>query len=90
MKRDGTIKCVSNSIKPYLIEKNKNDRLKWCLSMLDPVSLPHEPMFKDMFDHIVIDEKWFFVTMKTKRYYSTPSEVEPTRTTKNKYYIPKI
>jgi hypothetical protein len=90
MKRNGTIKRVSNSIKPYLTEKNKKDRLKWCLSMLDPVSVPHEPMFKDMFDHIVIDEKWFFITRKTERYYSTPGEVEPTRTTKNKNYIPKI
>lgn len=58
--------------------------------MLDPVSVPHEPMFKDMFDHVVIDEKWFFITRKTERYYSTPGEVEPTRTTKNKNYIPKI
>jgi hypothetical protein len=38
------------------------------LSMLDPVSVPHEPMFKDMFDHVVIDEKWFFITRKTERY----------------------
>jgi hypothetical protein len=57
MKRDGTIKHVSNSIKLYLTEKKKKEWLKWCLLMIDPVSVPHEPMFKDMFDHVVIDEK---------------------------------
>jgi hypothetical protein len=35
MKREGLIKRVSNTIKPYLTDKNKKDRLKWCLSMHD-------------------------------------------------------
>ncbi|WVZ96972.1 hypothetical protein U9M48_042547 [Paspalum notatum var. saurae] len=80
MKREGVIKRVSNTLKPYLTEKNKKDQLKWCLSMLDPLSLPHDPEFKGLFDHVVIDEKWWFITRKTERYYTAPGEVEPTRT----------
>ncbi|KAJ1263987.1 hypothetical protein BS78_09G228800 [Paspalum vaginatum] len=90
MKKEGAIKRVSNTIKPFLMEKNKNDRLKWCLSMLDPLSLSHDPQFKGLFDHVTIDEKWWFITRKTLRYYTAPGEVEPTRTIKNKNYIPKI
>ena len=45
LKREGIIKRVSNSIKPYLTDNNKKDRLKWCVSMLDPNSIPHDPMF---------------------------------------------
>jgi hypothetical protein len=65
MKRDGTIKHVSNAIKPYLTEQNKKDWLKWCLSMLDPRTIPSEPLFKGMFDYVFIDEKWFNITNKT-------------------------
>jgi hypothetical protein len=90
MKREGIIKRVSNTIKPYLTEKNKKDQLKWCLLMIDPMSIPHDPIFKGLFDHVFIDEKWYYITRKIERYYSIPGEVEPTRTCKNKNYIPKI
>lgn len=90
MKREGIIKHVSNSIKPYLTEKNKKERLKWCLSMLDPSSIPHDPMFQGLFDYVFIDEKWFYITRKTERYYIVAGEEQPTRTCKNKNYIPNI
>jgi hypothetical protein len=90
MKREGIIKRVSNSIKPYLTDKNKKDRLKWCLSMLDPTSIPLDPVFQGLFDYVFIDEKWYFITRKTERYYTIPGEEQPTRTCKNKNYIPKI
>lgn len=90
MKKEGLIKRVSNSIKPYLTDKNKKDRLRWCLSMLDPRSVPNDPVFKGLFDYVFIDEKWFYITKKTLRYYTVPGEEHPTRTCKNKNYIPKI
>jgi hypothetical protein len=68
MKREGIIKRVSNSIKPYLTDKNKKDRLKWCLSMLDPRSIPHDPMFQGLFEYVFIDEKFYYLTRKTERY----------------------
>jgi hypothetical protein len=63
MKREGVIERVSNSIKPFLTDKNK-EWLKWCISMLDPWGIPHNPIFKGLFDFIFIDEKWFNITRK--------------------------
>jgi hypothetical protein len=60
--RQGHIRRHSNSIKPYLTEANKKTRLQWCVDLLDLNSLPNDPRFKDLFDHVFIDEKWFFLT----------------------------
>ena len=90
LKREGIIKRVSNSIKPYLTDKNKKDMLKWCVSMLGPNSIPHDPVFRGLFDYLFIDEKWYYITRKSFRYYTVPGEEQPTRTCKNKNYIPKI
>jgi hypothetical protein len=90
MKREGLIKRISNTIKPYLTDKNKKDCLKWCLSMLAPRSVPNDPVFKGLFDYVFIDEKWFYITRKTLRYYIISGEQQPTRTCKNMNYIPKI
>jgi hypothetical protein len=90
MKHEGLIKRVSNTIKPYLTNKNKKDCLKWCLSMLDPRSVPNDPVFKGLFDYIFIDEKWSYITRKALRYYIVSGEQQPLRTCKNKNYIPKI
>uniref|UniRef100_A0A0E0CML3 Uncharacterized protein n=1 Tax=Oryza meridionalis TaxID=40149 RepID=A0A0E0CML3_9ORYZ len=77
MKHEGTIKHVSNAMKPYLAEKNRVDRLKWCLAMLDPRSIPGDPIFKVLFNYIFIDEKWFNITRKTERYYVAPGDEQP-------------
>ena len=42
-------------MKPSLTEDNKKVRLKFCLSMLDKISLPHEQKFMNM-DNIVTKE----------------------------------
>jgi hypothetical protein len=60
--RQGHLRRHSNSIKPYLTEANKKTRLQWCVDLLDPNSLPNDPRFKDLFDHVFIDENWFFLT----------------------------
>ena len=58
--------------------------------MLDPNSIPHDPVFRGLFDYVFIDEKWYYITRKSSRYYTVPGEEQPTRTCKNKNYIPKI
>jgi hypothetical protein len=90
MKRESAIERVSNSLKSFLTHKNKKERLKWCISMLDPRSIPHNPIFKDLFDFVFIYEKWFNIPRKTERYYKAPDEPQPTRTCKNKNFIPKL
>jgi hypothetical protein len=43
-----------------------------------------------LFDHVFIDEKWFFLTRKSERYYLLPDEDEPLRTCRSKNNIPKL
>ncbi|XP_025876903.2 uncharacterized protein [Oryza sativa Japonica Group] len=90
MKKEGAIKRVSSSLDPYLTDQNKIDRLKWCIEMLDPRSVPHNLVFKPLFDFIFIDEKWFNITRKTVRYYAAPTASRRIRTIQNKNFIPKI
>jgi hypothetical protein len=73
-----------------LREDNKNDRLRWCLFMLDEQTLPNEPKFREMYNIIHMDEKWFNTTSKYVTYYMHPEEEDPHRTVHNKNRIGKI
>ncbi|KAL6901930.1 hypothetical protein ACP4OV_004806 [Aristida adscensionis] len=88
--RKGLLRRHSNTIKPYLTTANKKGRLQWCVDMIDPDSTPNDPWFKDLFDHVFIDEKWFFLTQKSSKYYLLPDEDDPHRTSKSKNYIPRL
>ncbi|XP_076902972.1 uncharacterized protein LOC143557894 [Bidens hawaiensis] len=48
------------------------------------------PSFYDMFNIVHIDEKWFYMSKPSKRYYLVPSEDEPLRTGKSKKFITKV
>ena len=87
--RRGLLRRHSSSIKPYLTEGNKKTRLKWCIDMIEK-GLSGDPRFKDFFDFVFIDEKWFYLTQKYEKYYLLPEEDDPHRTCKNKNYIPKL
>ena len=39
---------------------------------------------------VFIDEKWFYLTQKSEKYYLLPEEDDPHRTCKNKNYIPRL
>ena len=87
--RKGKLRRHSSCIKPYLTNENKHTRLKWCIDMIDQ-GLLDDPKFKDLFDFVFIDEKWFYLHQKSERYYLLPDEDEPHHTYKNKNYIPRI
>ena len=87
--KKGLLRRHSSSIKPYLTDANKKTRLKWCIDMIDQ-GLLDDPKFKDLFDFVFIDEKWFYLHQKSERYYLLPEEDEPHRLCKNKNYIPRI
>lgn len=84
--KEGAIRPHSNSIKPLLTNCNKIARLQFCLSMLQPSS----NSFHDMYDVIHVDEKWFYMTKASKRYYLADGELEPLRTCKSKRFIEKV
>ena len=87
--KKGYLRRHSSSIKPYLTEANKRSRLQWCVDMVNR-ELLDDPRFKELYDFVFIDEKWFYLHQKNERYYLLPEEDEPHRTCKNKNYIPRL
>ncbi|XP_010516452.1 PREDICTED: uncharacterized protein LOC104792102 [Camelina sativa] len=88
--KEGLLRRHSNALKPHLKEENKVARLRFCLSMLDPNSLNHEPKFIDMYNIVHIDEKWFYMTKRKENYYLLPEEEDPIRTCQSKNFIGKV
>ncbi|MCH99189.1 mariner transposase [Trifolium medium] len=84
------IRKHSNAIKPLLTEENKKGRLQFCISMLESSSIDYDPIFKGMYNTIHIDEKWFQLKEKCKKFYLLQDEEDPIRTCKSKNFIPKV
>ena len=85
------IRRHSNRLKPSLKEKNKRERIKFCLSMLDETTLAApRPKFISMHNIVHIDEKWFYMTKMNRCYYLLPEEDDPVRTVRNKNCIGKV
>jgi hypothetical protein len=63
--RKGLLRRHSSSLKPYLTDGNKKARLKWCIDMVNR-ALHGDPRFRDFFDFVFIDEKWFFLNPKSE------------------------
>ncbi|XP_026423571.1 uncharacterized protein LOC113319535 [Papaver somniferum] len=86
--KDGSIKAHSNAIKPGFSLKTRIARLKHCLEMLDESVSP--AVFSGMYDRIHIDEKWFYMSKTTQKYYLHPMEASPVRRCTSKNFIPKV
>ncbi|KAM0876114.1 hypothetical protein ACQ4PT_036370 [Festuca glaucescens] len=85
------IKRISNSLKPLLTEANMLARLQFCLSMIGETKTKKgNPIFKSMYNYVHIDEKWFNLTKKNRKYYLLPEEEEPMRAVTNKQCIGKV
>jgi hypothetical protein len=54
----------SNALKPYIKDGYMKDRLRFCLSMLEETSIPHDPVLKSMYNVVHMNEKWFYMTIK--------------------------
>nr|ABN08756.1 Homeodomain-like [Medicago truncatula] len=89
-KKEGILRRISSPLKPHLNENNMKSCLRFCLSNLEDSSIPQEPKFKSMYNVVHIDEKWFEMTKKNKKYYLLSDEADPHRTCKNKNYITKV
>lgn len=84
------IRRHSNRLKPSLKEKNRRERIKFCLSMFDETTLAApRPKFISMHNIVHIDEKWFYMTKMNRCYYH-PEEDDPVRTVRNKNCIGKV
>lgn len=58
----GKIKRHNNAIKPSLTSHNKLERLRWCLKHIILGTINTIPRFKDMYNMVHVDEKWFFMS----------------------------
>nr|GMD78411.1 Transposase, Tc1-like protein [Ipomoea batatas] len=88
--KEGSLRSHSNAIKPMLTEENRKVRLQFCISMIDSSSSHNNPCFIDMYDRVHIDEKWFFLSRTSQKYYLLSEEDEPYRTCKSKKFITKV
>jgi hypothetical protein len=77
---------VQTHVKPTLTEENRLSRVLFCLSQRGE----HGLLYKDMFDRIHIDEKWFNVLRDRRGFYLAHGEPKPLRHTSHKKHIPKI
>ncbi|GKE14330.1 hypothetical protein Tco_1421907 [Tanacetum coccineum] len=88
--KEGVLRPHTNAIKPSLTSENERARLEFCLSKISPSLSSSSPVFHDMFDVVHIDEKWFYMSRPSKRYYLVPGKNEPLRTCKSKKFITKV
>lgn len=74
--RDGAIRRHSSSLKPLLSPENKVARVEYVLDEVFPVSVDGKYFFKDMFDRVDVDEKWFYMTRDHQNYIVAVPEEE--------------
>lgn len=60
------------------------------MSILDKNTLSYDPTIVDMYSIVHIDEKWFYMTKKPKKYYLLPSEEESSYTCQKNNYIGNV
>ncbi|XP_074290123.1 uncharacterized protein LOC141616863 [Silene latifolia] len=88
--KKGEMKSHTSDIKPSLTPQNKITRLHWVLSKISASSLGGNLIFDAMYDVVHIDEKHFYLTRVTTRYYLLPNEEKPHRTCQSKRFITKV
>ncbi|XP_042027075.1 uncharacterized protein LOC121774233 [Salvia splendens] len=73
------IRPYTNAIKPALTDVNKISRMRWSLSHIQPTKSEGKLLYHEMHNIVHIDEKWFYMTKASDRYYLLPDEDEPYR-----------
>ncbi|KAJ0091554.1 hypothetical protein Patl1_14601 [Pistacia atlantica] len=88
--KEGSIRRHSSAIKPLLNVENMKARIRFCLLMIEHGNNPSCLRFVTMENIIHVDEKWFYMTKQSEKYYLLPNEDEPLRTCKSKTFITKV
>jgi hypothetical protein len=100
MFQEGHFRHHTSALKPFLTEENKVSRVAYALEEIDGATLGGAGVatFKDMFDCVDVDEKWFYQTTDGKNYILTSAELqeqeedegEPHWTISHKNHITKV
>ncbi|XP_057775471.1 uncharacterized protein LOC130994446 [Salvia miltiorrhiza] len=80
----------TSAIKPQLTDVNKIARMKFCLSNVVYDGAMSRYSYQSMHNVVHIDEKWFYMTKTSDRYYLLPEETDPYRACKSKRFITKV
>jgi hypothetical protein len=76
MMKSGKIRSHTNSIKSKLSHGHKIRRVNFILSQIIPPTINNPPKFSLIYNVVHIDEKWFYLSRETQRYYLFPWEEE--------------
>ncbi len=86
-------KCItlhhSNTVKPALTDDNQIKHLQFALSFMEK-TVRGTLQFQEMYNHIQVGEKWFYVTKTTSSIYLVEDEDPPECQIQSKRYIPKV
>ena len=83
----GGLKPHSSSLKPVLTGQNKYSWLLFALEILDPMDTTK---FKDMYNYIHVDEKWFYLTGDCQRFILADEELPLHHSVCHKGHITKV
>ncbi|KAF0684714.1 Aste57867_23326 [Aphanomyces stellatus] len=83
--RLGIFRSHSSSIRPMLTDANKYARLTFATKMVGS-NMAMDPIM----DCVHLDEKWFYITRETRKFYLVPGEKGPDRKCMSKRYITKV
>ena len=86
MIQEKSLRVHSSCLRPALRDAVKQDCVDFAIDQLNET----KTAFKQMYDVVHIDEKWFEITKVNCRYILTPTESNPERGVQLKCHIPKI
>ena len=88
-KEDNVMVRHKSVVKPVLTELNKVSRVMY---VLDSIKRQQNGTlaFKDLYDTVHVDEKWFRLTKVKENYLLAPWETKPRRGCVNKHHISKV
>ncbi|XP_047962003.1 uncharacterized protein LOC125206824 [Salvia hispanica] len=88
--KNNQLKPHTSVVKPTLTEANKIARMKCCLAHIHPTLGEGKLLYHSLHNIVHIDEKWFYMTKTSDRYYLLSDEDEPYRSCKSKRFITKV
>ena len=89
--KEGILQSHRNMLKPTLTEQNKLSCLLMATSFIkEKEGKEGEYEYKDMYDLVHVDEKWFYLSQDRQRFVLTDDEKNPHRSVKHKSHVTKV
>ncbi|XP_021729795.1 uncharacterized protein LOC110696752 [Chenopodium quinoa] len=90
LEKRGKLRVHTSTNHPALSDNHKVARLQWVLSHLTSATPTEDATFMDMSKVIHLDEKWFYLSPETRRFYLLPKEEDPYRFQQSKRFRIKV